>query len=279
MNTLKGTWQSKTGFYTGMSVLALCFVLPLLSMLSTSFKTLYEAQTDPSLIPKDFTWENYAPLLTWTGRTPVLRWFFNSIVVSTAATAFGVSFAAMAAYALARFSFPGRKVVFGAVIATLFVPGFVFLIPNYVTVDQLGLLDTLIALILPGLGGAFGVFFLAGFFMGLPKELEEAAVIDGANHARVFASVMLPLAQGAISTLCVLTFLGAWNDLLWPTYVLFSSDNLTLTAGLPLLQSANAANLPLAMAGSVISAVPTLIVFVLAQRKIIESVANVGLKG
>jgi len=279
VNALKGSLGSRTFFYAGMTLLALVFVLPLLSMVSTSFKTVYESQTSASLLPENPTLENYLPLFTWTGSSPVMRWFFNSVVVSTTATALGVSFAAMAAFALARFSFPGRKIVFGCLVATLFVPGFVFLIPNYITVDSLGLLDTLFALILPGLGGAFGVFFLAGFFLGLPRELEEAASIDGANQWRIFASVMLPQAQGAISTLCVLTFLGAWNDLLWPTYVLFSQENLTLTAGLPLLQSANASNLPLAMAGSVISAVPTLVVFVLAQRKIVESVANVGLKG
>lgn len=279
MNTLKGTWQSKTGFYLGMTLLALVFVLPLLSMVSTSFKSSYEAQTSSGLIPKNFTLENYLPLFTWTGDTPVLRWFANSVVVSTVSTALTVSFAAMAAYALARFQFPGRKIVFGALVLTLFVPGFVFLIPNYVLIDSFGLLDNLMALILPGLGGAFGVFFLSGFFLGLPKELEEAAAIDGANQWRTFASVMLPQAQGAISTLCVLAFLGSWNDLLWPTYVLFSRENLTLTAGLPLLQTANVNNLPAAMAGSVISAVPTLIVFILAQRKIIESVANVGVKG
>lgn len=271
--------RNRITLYVFMTALALLFVLPLLSMFSTSFKSLYEANTTASLIPKEFTLDNYRPLFSWTGNSPVMRWFANSVIVSVITTVLSVSFATLAAYAITRFKFPGRKLIFGALLVTMFVPGFVFLIPNYVTIDRLGLLDNLVALILPSLGGAFGVIFLSGFFMSLPKELEEAAAIDGANAWQVFRSVMLPQAQGAISTLSVLVFLGAWNDLLWPTYVLFSSEKLTLTAGLPLLQSANAGNLPLAMAGSVISAVPALIVFVLAQRKIIESVASVGLKG
>lgn len=279
MDSLKKNWRSAAGFYVVMSLLALAFILPLLSMLSTSFKTSYDYQTSSSLIPNEFTWDNYKPLFTWSSTAPVLRWFANSVFVATVSTTLGVSFAAMAAFAVARLRFPGRGAVFGVLVATLFVPGFVFLIPNYVTIDRLGLLDNLFALIIPGLGGAFGVFFLAGFFLGLPHELEEAASIDGANKWRTFVSVVLPQAQGAVATLSVLSFLGCWNDLLWPTYVLFSAENLTLTAGLPLLQSANMGNTPAAMAGSVLSAIPTLIVFVFAQRKIIESVSNVGLKG
>jgi len=265
--------------YVGLTLLALAIVLPLLSLLSASFKSPFEVQTNASLIPEDPTFAAYLPLLSFDGPTPVLRWFMNSVIVSTTSAVLSVVFAALAAFALTRMRFRGRGLVFGVLVATLFVPGFVFLIPNFVTVDRLGLLDTLPALILPSLGGAFGVIFLSGFFAGLPKELEEAASIDGANQWRIFISVMLPQAQGALSTLLVLSFLGAWNDLLWPTYVIFDTNNLTLTAGLPLLQSAHLGNLPAAMAGSVISAVPVLVVFVLAQRKIVESVANVGLKG
>jgi multiple sugar transport system permease protein len=135
------------------------------------------------------------------------------------------------------------------------------------------------ALILPAIGGAFGVFFLTQFFSTLPAEYEEAALIDGANQWHIFRRVMLPLAQPALSTLAVLTFLASWNDFLWPVYVLFRTENLTLPAGLPLLQDANIANLPLIMAGAVLASVPALIVFVVAQRKIIESVASAGLKG
>ena len=259
--------------------LALLFLAPLLWMLSTSFKTQLDAASSTSLIPSPPTLDNYEPLTAWDGKAPVVRWFLNSVVTATVTTALVVSTAALAAYALARFTFRGRGVVFMMVVATLFLPGFVFLIPNYLIANSLGILDTLVALMLPPVGGAFGVFFLRQFFLGLPRELEEAARIDGASDVRIFRSVMLPLAQPALSTIAVITFLASWNDFLWPVYALTTTSTLTLPAGLPLLQSAYIANQPLIMAGAVIASVPALAVFVLFQRKIIESVATAGLKG
>lgn len=259
--------------------LALLVLVPILWMTSTSFKTQLDAATSTSLVPDPATLDSYRPLTAWGGKSPVVRWFFNSVVTATVTTALVVSTAALAAYALARFTFRGRGTVFSLVIATLFLPGFVFLIPTYLISDSLGILDSLLALMLPPVGGAFGVFFLRQFFLGLPRELEEAARIDGASDVRIFASVMLPLAQPALSTIAVITFLASWNDFLWPVYALSTTSTLTLPAGLPLLQSAYIANQPLIMAGAVIASVPALLVFVFFQRKIIESVATAGLKG
>lgn len=259
--------------------LALLVLVPILWMISTSFKTQLDAATSTSLVPDPVTLDSYRPLTAWGGKSPVVRWFFNSVVTATATTALVVTTAALAAYALARFTFRGRGIVFSLVIATLFLPGFVFLIPTYLISDSLGILDSLLALMLPPVGGAFGVFFLRQFFLGLPRELEEAARIDGASDVRIFASVMLPLAQPALSTLAVITFLASWNDFLWPVYALSTTSTLTLPAGLPLLQSAYIANQPLIMAGAVIASVPALLVFVFFQRTIIESVATAGLKG
>ncbi|WPF81636.1 carbohydrate ABC transporter permease [Sanguibacter sp. 4.1] len=259
--------------------LALLVLVPILWMISTSFKTQLDAATSTSLVPDPATLDSYRPLTAWGGKSPVVRWFFNSVVTATVTTALVVTTAALAAYALARFTFRGRGIVFSLVIATLFLPGFVFLIPTYLISDSLGILDSLLALMLPPVGGAFGVFFLRQFFLGLPRELEEAARIDGASDVRIFASVMLPLAQPALSTIAVITFLASWNDFLWPVYALSTTSTLTLPAGLPLLQSAYIANQPLIMAGAVIASVPALLVFVFFQRKIIESVATAGLKG
>lgn len=259
--------------------LALLVLVPILWMISTSFKTQLDAATSTSLVPDPATLDSYRPLTAWGGKSPVVRWFFNSVVTATVTTALVVSTAALAAYALARFTFRGRGIVFSLVIATLFLPGFVFLIPTYLISDSLGILDSLLALMLPPVGGAFGVFFLRQFFLGLPRELEEAARIDGASDVRIFASVMLPLAQPALSTIAVITFLASWNDFLWPVYALSTTSTLTLPAGLPLLQSAYIANQPLIMAGAVIASVPALLVFVFFQRTIIESVATAGLKG
>jgi len=262
-----------------LTALGLAFIAPIVWMISTSFKTQLDAGTGTSLIPDPFTLANYEPLTAWNGKTPVLRWFTNSAVTATVTTTLVVTTAALAAYSLARFTFRGRGLVFAMIVATLFLPGFLFLIPNYLIVNNLGLIDTLPALMLPPVGGAFGVFFLRQFFLGLPRELEEAARIDGAGDVRIFRAVLLPLAQPALSTIAVITFLASWNDFLWPVYALTTSNRLTLPAGLPLLQSAYIANQPLIMAGAVIASVPALLVFLLFQRKIIESVATTGLKG
>ncbi|XBH21149.1 carbohydrate ABC transporter permease [Jonesiaceae bacterium BS-20] len=269
----------KSVFYMVLSAVGLMFVAPLVWMISTSFKTQNEAVTSTSLIPDSLTFENYAPLLQWEGKAPVLRWFFNSVLTSSLTTVLVVITAALAGYALAWFTFRGRSLVFSLVIGTLFLPGFIFLVPNYLIINELGLLDSLLALILPSVGGAFGVFFMRQFFSGLPRELDEAAKLDGAGDFRIFASIMLPLAQAGLSTLAVLTFLASWNDFLWPVYVLYTNSKLTLPAGLPLLQSTYIANQPLIMAGAVLASVPALIVFILVQRKIIESVAASGIKG
>lgn len=273
------TALTTVAFYAMLTALALSFLLPLVWMVLTSFKTPYDASRPHSVLPKPFTTGAYHPLLHWDGQAPVLRWFVNSAIVSTITTALVVCTATAAAYALARFRFPGRRIVYGMVIGTLFVPSFMFLIPNYLIIDNMGLLDTKAALILPAVGSAFGVFFLTQFFTTLPAEYEEAALIDGANQWQIFRRVMLPLAQPALSTLAVLTFLASWNDFLWPVYVLFHTQNLTLPAGLPLLQDANIADVPLIMAGAALASVPAIIVFVVAQRKIIASVASTGLKG
>jgi multiple sugar transport system permease protein len=187
--------------------------------------------------------------------------------------------AAPAAYALARMEFPGRRLVFGAIVATLFVPPIIFLAPNYEIVEALGWLDSLPAVIFPLAAGAFGVFFLRQFFLGLPRELEEAAVLDGANRFQVFMRIVVPLSRPALATLFVLSVLTNWNDFLWPLYVLFNPENLTLSPGLGLLQGANQTDYALLMAGGLVASVPVLLLFVFAQRYIIEGVSRSGLKG
>ena len=162
----------------------------------------------------------------------------------------------MGAYALARMEFRGKGLVFGAIVATLLVPPVIFLIPNYLIVDRLGWLDTLWAVSVPGAAGAFGIFFLRQFFVGLPKEIEEAARIDGAGDLRIFLQIILPLSRPAIATLAVLSFLANWNDFLWPVYVLLSPEKLTLQPGLSVLQGAYSTHFGIVMAGAVIASDP-----------------------
>ena len=160
-----------------------------------------------------------------------------------------------------------------------FIPPVILLIPNYLIVGRLGWLDTLAAVVVPGAAGAFGVFFLRQFFLGLPRELEEAAFLDGAGRFRTFISVILPLSRPALVTLAMLSFLTNWNDFLWPVYVLFSPENQTLPAGLSTLQNANAVRYDLLMAGAVIASAPVLVLYAAAQRYVVEGVSRAGLKG
>jgi hypothetical protein len=181
--------------------------------------------------------------------------------------------------ALARMTFRGKDILFAGIIATLFIPQFVFLMPNYLIVDYFGWLDTLLAVIVPGAAGAFGVFFLRQFFLSLPQELEEAALIDGANRYQIFLRIILPLSRAPLATLAVLSVLTNWNDFLWPVYVLFSPQNLTLPPGLSILQGAYNTNYTVIMAGGVIASIPVLVLYLFAQRYIIEGVSRSGLKG
>jgi len=265
--------------YVLLVVLTLLFISPLIYMLSTSFKTTADAAaTTPQWIPSDPTGQAYDAILNTDG-TPVVRWFLNSLAAATLQTLLILVTAAMAGYALARIDFRGKKIVFAVIIATLFIPPVILLIPNYLIVGRLGWLDSLLAVVVPGAAGAFGVFFLRQFFLGLPVELEEAAAIDGATRWRTFLKIILPLSRPALVTLALLSFLTNWNDFLWPVYVLFSPENQTLPAGLSTLQNANAVRYDLLMAGAVIASAPVLLLYLAAQRYVVEGVGRAGLKG
>lgn len=270
----------RTLFYTALAVLTAIFVLPLILMVLTSFKGYSEAQqSPPTWLPDPVETYGYGRLFEAGSQNPVLRWFLNSMLASTLHAALVLVTASTAAYALARMRFRGRNLMFALIVATLFVPPATLIIPNFLVADTFNWLDTLTVVVVPGAASAFGVFFLRQFFLSLPNELEEAAVLDGANQWQIFLRVVLPLSKPALATLTVLSFLSNWNDFLWPIYVLFSADRLTLPAGLGLLQGAYIADYPVIMAGAVLASVPALILFVLAQRYIIEGVSRSGLKG
>ena len=267
-------------FWLTLVVLTVIFVAPLLWMLTTSFKTNNDATSLPlTWLPHPVSGTAYSSVLTTDSATPVLRWFVNSLITATANAVLIVAVDALAAYALARLRFRGRKAVFATVVGTLFLPPFLFLIPNFLIVSKLGWLDSLWALIIPSAGGAFGVFFLRQFFIQLPLELEESAFLDGANRWQVFTRIVLPLSKPALATLALLAFLTNWNDFLWPVYVLFSPEQQTLQAGLSTLQTANAVRYDLLMAGAVVASVPVLLLYMIAQRFVIEGVSRSGLKG
>jgi len=271
------TW-GQAGVYAVLTVGALIILLPLVWIVLTSFKTDSDAIDHPaSPFPNPFSVDAYQTL--FTSNEPILRWFLNSLAAGVLQTLLILITASMGAYALARLDFPGKKVVFGAIVLTLFVPPVIFLIPNYLIVQNLGWLDSIWAITIPGSAGAFGIFFLRQFFINLPGEIEEAARLDGAGDIRIFLQIILPLSRPALATLAVLAFLANWNDFLWPVYVLLSPQNQTLQPGLAVLQGAYSTHFAIVMAGAVIASVPVMILFTVAQRHIVESVAASGLKG
>lgn len=260
-------------------VLSVVFLGPLAVMGLTSLKTPAEAQAaDWSFWPSEFTTRAYDILFN-SPDNPILRWFLNSMLAASAHAVLVVLTASLAGYAFARMEFKGKNVLFGIILSTMFVPGFLFLMPNFLMLDSLGWLDTLLSIVVPGAAGAFGVFFMRQFFLSLPKEFEESARVDGAGPFTTFFRIMVPNATPAMVTLLVLSFLTNWNDFVWPLYVLFNDANLTLPIGLSKLQGAYTIDYPVVMAGAVIAALPVLLLYAFVQRYVIDGVASSGVKG
>lgn len=267
-------------FWVLMVLLALVFVAPLVYMLLTSLKANAESRSvPPTLFPTEPTLQAFNTLFFNDSASPVLLWLANSFIAATLHSLLVVVISAMAGYALARMEFPGKKLIFGLIIATLFLPAFVFMMPNFEILNRLGWLDTLAAVIVPGAAGAFGVFFMRQFFSTIPIALEESARIDGAGPWRTFVSIVLPNARPAIVTLAVISFLANWNDFIFPLYVLFSPERLTLPVGLTKLQGAYSIDYPVIMAGAAMASIPVLLLYIFVQRYVIEGVASSGIKG
>jgi multiple sugar transport system permease protein len=269
---------SKIGFYLLLILFALFFLLPLLWMVVTAFKP-FEEWLNPNWIPVNPTLDNFKSIFT-DKSLPVVNWFFNSFLIASLFTAAILILDSLAGYAYARLDFPGKNLLFGLMLATLVMPGIMFLIPNYLTVSRLHWIGKIQGVIAPGFSGVFGVFFMRQFFQGLPRELEEAAYIDGASVWRTFFSVILPLSKGPIITLGIITFLTSWNDFLWPLLILGGDRKaLTLPVGLATLQGQYTFDYGKLMAGALVLTVPVLILYAVFQRYIIRSISMTGIKG
>jgi multiple sugar transport system permease protein len=271
----RGPSLTRPLLYLLLIAIAIFFILPIVVVVGASLKYSSEVFTDPGLIPSEPGLENYEAL--FSGSAAFGRWFMNSAITAVAGTLLTLTLTSLSAYAFARIDFPFKNVLFGILVVTLVLPGVMFLVPQSRLVIQLGLYDSLPAFILPGLAGVFGVFFMRQFFLSIPVELEEAAYVDGANRLRTFFTVALPLAGPALATLAVITFLAFWNDYLWP--VIMCQNNCTLPAGLRLLQRQFTGDPGLVMAGAVVAAIPVLLLYLLLQRYIVQSVASSGIKG
>ncbi len=255
---------------------AVTMLVPFYWMLVTSLKTLVEStQVPPTLWPQTFVWTNYSDV--WNS-LPFAAFYVNTFGMIFFRIIGSVFFSAVAAYAFARLEFPGRDVLFGLVLVTMMIPGQLFLIPQYELVAKLGQVDTLFALVMPGLVSAFGTFLLRQFFLGIPKELEEAAILDGCSRWQIFWKVMLPLARSGLVALGIFTALFAWKDLMWPLIVNTSLDEMPLASGLASLQGQYSTNFPQLMAGSVIAIWPMVVLFIIFQKQFIQGVAGTGSK-
>lgn len=257
-------------------ILGACImILPFLWMILTSLKTVSESTSMNPFVffPKELRWENYSTVIK---QNDFLRLYFNTFAMMAARVFCAVLFSAMAAYAFARLKFPGRDFLFGLVLFQMMVPVQIFVVPQYLMVDKLGARNTIFALVFPGLVSAFGTFLLRQFFMGLPKELEESARLDGCNIWQTFWKVMLPLTKSGLVALAIFTALFSFKDLMWPMIVNSDSDAATLSSALAKISSAYSVNYPELMAAAVLAIWPMMLVYIIFQKQFIEGIATSG---
>ena len=252
-------------------------IFPFFWMVSSSLKNTAEAfATPPTLIPKAATLNNYRHVMT---NLDLPRLFFNSVSVSVTVTVIQVLTSAMAGYAFARLHFRGKKFLFLVYLMTMMVPMQVIIVPLFIEMRQLHLLDSLLGLGLPMVVSAFGVFFMRQAMTGIPMEIEEAALLDGASHIRIFRSIALPLTIPALSALTILAFMSVWNAFLWPLVEIFSPEKMTLPLGLANLQGEHSTDWPMVMAGTTLAVIPVILVYIGFQKHITQSFLTAGLKG
>ncbi|MGQ2902967.1 MAG: carbohydrate ABC transporter permease [Neoaquamicrobium sediminum] len=256
------------------AILALMMIFPLLWMVSISFKTAQDSFS-PALLPASPTFENFIYVLT---EVPFIRYMANSLFVSATVTVVALLFHSMAGYALARLRFPGREMIFLGIFSTLLVSLPVIIVPLFIIVRAMGMLNTYAGIIVPSIFNAFGIFLLRQYYLSLPREIEEAAVIDGAGYWRIYWSVILPLSKPILAALAILFFLANWNAFLWPLTVASDQDLWVVQVGIANFKSEYAAAWNYMMAASTIVAIPTLVLFLIFQRQIMDSIKTSGLK-
>ncbi|PVD17204.1 ABC transporter permease [Mesotoga sp. Brook.08.105.5.1] len=254
-------------------LIALVFIFPLYWTFLTAFRT--EAQIlewPPKFLPTNLTLANFEEVLAHPQDTPVFQWFINSLFAAVSYASLSVVVGVMAAFALARMQFRFRDAYFKIILASMAVPGMIHFLPNYTTIDALGWTDNLVAIIVPGLASTFGIFLLRQFFISVPREIEEAAIIDGANIRQRIFYVIAPLAKESIIILWVMNFMSNWNDYLWALVVLYSPNKRTMPVGMSTLQGKYVTQYGPLMAGALFIAVPSILIFLLVQRYYIKGI-------
>lgn len=269
---------SLTLSYVALALVTFLMIFPLIIVVIVSFTPNAVTQTwPPKIIPSAWTLDNYTSLFQ---RLPIGRELLNTIVFAGAVTIISVFFDSLAAYGLSRVDFKGRGILLAVLIATMMIPAMALLIPVYKLLGSMGLANSYLGIIIPRMADVGGIFLLRQFFISIPKDLDNAARIDGAGEFRIFAQIILPNAVPAILTVGMFNFMGNWNDLLWPLIMTSKPETRTITAGLAMLTGHGSSVTPygVVMAGALISALPLLIVFFFVQKRFVEGIAMTGMK-
>lgn len=269
---------SLTLSYVALALVTFLMIFPLIIVVIVSFTPNAVTQTwPPKIIPSAWTLDNYTSLFQ---RLPIGRELLNTIVFAGAVTIISVFFDSLAAYGLSRVNFKGRGILLAVLIATMMIPAMALLIPVYKLLGSMGLVNSYLGIIIPRMADVGGIFLLRQFFISIPKDLDNAARIDGAGEFRIFAQIILPNAVPAILTVGMFNFMGNWNDLLWPLIMTSKPETRTITAGLAMLTGHGSSVTPygVVMAGALISALPLLIVFFFVQKRFVEGIAMTGMK-
>lgn len=259
-----------------MIVGAIIMVFPFIWGISTSFKEMREILSSPfNLIPRSFTLVNYRNVIK---SIPIIRFFINSLIVSVTITVSQLITCSLSAYAFSRLRFPFRDGLFYILLGTMMIPQHVIMIPVYIILNFFRLIDTYAAMIVPFISGAFGTFLLRQFFITIPKELEEAAILDGCSHFGFLVRILIPLSRPILATLAIFTFMWSWNNYLWPLIVTNRIEIRTLQYGLAMFKEEGGLNWGQLMAGTTIATIPILIMFLVSQKQFIKGITLTGLK-
>ncbi len=255
---------------------AVVMIFPFIWGISTSLKDMREVLSDPfNLVPKQITFVNYKNVIK---SIPIVRFFINSLIVSVSITVSQLITCSLSAYAFSRLKFPFRDGLFYILLGTMMIPQHVIMIPVYIILNFFRLIDTYAAMIVPFISSAFGTFLLRQFFLTIPKELEEAATLDGCNHFNFLFRIMIPLARPILATLAIFTFMWSWNNYLWPLIVTNRIEIRTLQYGLAMFKEEGGLNWGQLMAGTTIATIPILVLFLIAQKQFIRGITLTGLK-
>lgn len=273
---MKALKIQKLLFFVLLAIATLIYIGPFLFSLSISLNAEKNVFDWPiKLLPKTFTLDNYRNV--WN-ELPFEKWLINSVVVTFVQTLSNVFFSALAGFAFARLEFKGRKLIFGLLLGSLMIPGIILLVPKFIILNEFRMINSYTGLIIPGLVGVTNIFLMKQFFETIPKDLEQAALIDGCSYFRIFWQIFLPISKPALAAVAIYTFQGSWNEFLWPVIVTYTEDMYTLPLGMASLRTELLTDWPLLMAGTILISLPTLIIFLVFQRYFVQGVTSSGLK-